>query len=163
MGQNGVDVKLDKSRSGGQSISTSAKIKTKLTSEDDKINEMIDALRDPYRLSSFKDLAKKGMAEENLQFLLMIMKYDEYCENAVVSQSSVVNDELRALAVQIYDIHIKQNDDVTLSSTSRAGVERAIKGWKHQSPLVSREDAKMLLNTSEERRTRIFEEAFKEI
>eukprot|EP01041_Mallomonas_annulata_P003213 gene3213-6345_t len=138
--------------------------------DEDCLSEMFTALRDPDRLAIFKEVAKKQMTEDNVEFLLIVMTYNDYCERRLVSQCDAVDGSLCALAEQIYNTHVRDNYEVSLSTQSRMYLETSINEWKTEqttrtSPidLIPVENVKNIFRNDEERRIMIFDDVFREI
>eukprot|EP01036_Dinobryon_divergens_P038316 gene38316-50292_t len=131
----------------------------KVVPQDDSLDMMLTALKDPKRLKVLQDVAAKSLTSENLDFLLKVLAYEEDCRKVLVQHSGAASDALLEKASQIYNFHIRVNseEEVNVSSSSRAAFEKRLKDWAPSAPLMTPEDAAKLLANDFLKRSTIFE------
>ena len=132
---------------------------------DNGLEEMTAVLSDPVRGKIFQSVAKKALVHENVEFLMAVLNFKQEAEAAVVRHSGRASDDIQRSAKQLFKTYIVagSENEVNISSKTRANVETMLSKWLLDKPLISTDCARTCLMSDGLKRYDIFEPAFKEI
>ena len=132
---------------------------------ENNLAEMTKVLMDPQRSLLFESIAKHSLCLENLTFLKSVMKYQTEAEEELVRLSIDANSVMKDNAKKIIEMHIScaSEEEVNVSSRTRAAIEKNWKEWDLHYPLLTTAVAKQALEDDKMKRAALFEPAFKEI
>ena len=135
------------------------------TPQDNSLEEMTAVLSDPVRGKILQSVAKKALVLENVEFLMAVLKFKQEAEAALVRHSGRASDDIQKSAKELFKTYIVAGSDneVNISSKTRASVEAVLAKWMSEMPILTKDSAKNCLQSDSLKRCDIFEPAFKEI
>ena len=134
---------------------------------ENSLSEMISVLNNPTRGKIFRNVARAALCMENINFVTAVLEYRREAKSLLVTHSGHASNRLRETAKSMIQTYVTVNADeeVNVSSKTRACVEKFLKEWPNDRPLITEEEATKLLEQGETNNKciDIFEPAFKEI
>ena len=133
--------------------------------QDNNLDEMMKVFTNPARGKLFYSIAKKALVSENVDFITAVLQYRKEAELRLVTQSSLVSDDMQKDATKLYKKFIVAGSDseVNISSKTRSFTESALSKWILNQPLTTVEQAQLSLHNDSLKRYDVFEPAMKEI
>jgi len=133
--------------------------------KDDNLKSMVDVLNNPRRKKYLDEVAKKSLTTENIVFLSKMIEFENDWKEELIKTTGMASNHMKPRAQEIYEVHIKacSNEEVNVSSSCRKAIEKMFTEWSENAPVLSVEDAEMIISNDKSKKIKIFEKANKEI
>jgi len=133
--------------------------------QESNLDDMISAMNDPSRYALFRKLAQRGLIIENVDFLMDVLDLQRMAEEEILAKSVEASNSMLGRAKALYKKYIVTGaeSEVNVSSATRANVEKVLRDWPLNKPIIGKEQATTALEIDQDKRGRLFEPAYKEI
>jgi hypothetical protein len=153
------------SKSLSMDVSENSPVYAKEIPMESNLLELVAVLKDSHKCKILYSQAKQLHAGENVKFLQRVLDFDMEAKRIVVLHSCSASNDLKIVANQIYEEYLTSVaiDEVNVSAAVRSVIEKRLREWKENVPLLTTDTATIALTADYLKRPLIFETAFKEI
>ena len=132
---------------------------------EDSLQEMFRIMADPERFKLFERVASEALCSENITFLKAVAAFKQRSEVLVAEQSSKASNDMMTMADSIIKQHIGSaaEEEVNICSKTRNILTVKRGEWLPETPILTLEKAREVLEADKLRRVELFDTAHKEI
>jgi 7 transmembrane sweet-taste receptor of 3 GCPR/Regulator of G protein signaling domain len=131
----------------------------------EEIQEMMEVITNEQRSKLFREVAKKGLVEENVDFLFDVSQLPSIHADLIRNLSTVQNKAVKHVVLKVFEKYCKagSESEVNIPANMRGILTKMLESWDPERPMISENAAKTIVEEDLLETRRIFEPATREI